>query len=105
LRLTGEYIGSGGLSVKFDTVSALLKCGESADTLDYSIENSGNQTLVKVHNAGMPVVLGFKADGTLIGSGPVRVNGRRLRGKNATGGFNLVPRTATCTLGILKPGH
>jgi hypothetical protein len=105
LRLTGEYSGAGGFSVKFDTASALLKCGESADTQDYAVENSGNQTLIKIQNATKPVVLNFKSDRTLIGSGPVQVNGRRLTGKNANGDLTFVPRPATCALGILTPGH
>jgi hypothetical protein len=105
LRLTGQYSGAGGFSVKFDTASALLTCGGSADTQDYTVENSGNQTLVTIQNAGQPVVLNFKSDGTLVGSGPVQVNGRRMTGKSANGELTFVPRPATCTLGILLPGH
>jgi len=105
LRLAGEYSGGGGFSVKFNADSAVLKCGESADTQDYVVENSGNQTLIKIQNASKPVVLNFKSDGTLIGSGPVQVNGRRLTGKNANDDLTFAPRPATCTLGILTPGH
>jgi hypothetical protein len=105
LRVTGQYFGPGGFSIKFDTVSAVLTCGDSSDTQDYTVENSGNQTLVKIQNAGKPVVLNFKSDGTLIGSGPVQVNGRRLTGKNANDDLTFAPRPATCILGTLTPGH
>jgi hypothetical protein len=105
LRVTGRYSSPGGFSVKFDTASAVLTCGESADTQDYAVENTGNQTLVKIQNAGRPLVLNFKPDGTLVGSGSVQVNGRRLTGKNANDDLTFVPRPATCTLGILTPSH
>jgi len=105
LRVNGQYSSPGGFSVKFDTASAVLTCGDSADTQDYVVENTGNQTLVKIQNAGRPLVLNFKSDGTLVGSGSVQVNGRRLTGKNANDDLTFVPRPATCTLGILTPSH
>lgn len=104
-RVTGEYSGPGGFSVKFDTASALLRCKESADTQDYTVENSGKQTFIKIENAGRSVALNFRSDGTLVGSGPVQVNGRRLTGKNANDDFTFAPRSATCTLGILSRDH
>src|SRR5450755_3946988 len=60
-RVEGQYSGPGGFSVKFDTLSALLTCGASTDTQDYTVENSGTQTLVKIPNAGKPVVLIFQS--------------------------------------------
>jgi hypothetical protein len=104
-RIEGQYSGPGGFSVKFDTLSAVLTCGASSDTQDYAVENSGNQTFVKIPNAGKPLVLTFQSNGTLVGSGPVQVNGRRITGKNANGDLTFAPRPATCSLGILSPGH
>jgi hypothetical protein len=78
LPLGGEYFGPGGFSIKFSADSALSTCGESADTIDYTVSNSGNQTIVSIPGDGTRVSPVYKSDGTLAGSGTVQVNGRRL---------------------------
>jgi hypothetical protein len=105
LHVEGEYFGVGGFSIRFYPDAAVLHCGESADTQSYSVENTGSQTLLRIQNGPTPLVLNFRQDGRLAGSGQVAVNGRRLIGKSANGSPMFAPRPATCEAGVLSPAR
>jgi hypothetical protein len=100
-RLSGTYFGSGGFSIEFQRDAAVLNCGQSADTQEYTVQNTGAQTNITIKNGNTPVSLVYKSDGTLGGSGPLQVNGRRLIGQNGDGSLAFAPRPATCTLSVL----
>jgi hypothetical protein len=103
-RVAGDFSGAPGFYIEFSMEWAVLNCGDSGDTVDYTVETTASQTQVKIQDGNTPIVLRVNSDGTLSGSGTVPVNGRRIVGKNANGDLTFAPRPATCNLGMLTPG-
>jgi hypothetical protein len=103
-RVAGDFSGAPGFYIEFTMEWAVLNCGDSGDTVDYTVETTASQTQVKIQDGSTPIILSVKPDGTLAGSGTVPVNGRRIIGKNANGDLTFAPRPATCNLGVLTPG-
>jgi len=54
-----------------------------------------------VQHGATPFTLTVGADGTLTGSGTVKVDGRAITGYSANGDFTYAPRSASCTFGVL----
>jgi len=108
LRLAGEYGSAEGLDVDFRTEGAVVSCGEVGTLRQYSVQQRAGQVVVVVQNGASPFTMTLGADGSLSGSGTVRVDGRRITGKSPNGGFTYAPRSASCELGKLPPakgGH
>jgi hypothetical protein len=105
LRMHGNYAAQTGLSVEFYPESVIVACGEPAKAYPYEVVANGAQTAVKVADAGHPLLLNMRADGTLDpGAGTYLVHGRRITGQNGDGDFTFAPLEVNCNLGVLVPG-
>jgi hypothetical protein len=103
LRMDGQYVGGDGFDLEFQPSAAVIGCREAVVARDYTVSANGGRILVTIQNGGTPVVLELKSDGTLAGSGQVRVDGRVITGVNKNDQIQFMPVTATCTLGMLTP--
>jgi hypothetical protein len=106
LRLDGEYGGAGGFGLKFYVDSALVRCGDISVAHEYSFQQRDNDFVVVLKDPARALVFSYRADGTLVGqvgSGPVRVNGRKTVGKQANGDPVYAPRSTSCMMGVVSP--
>ena len=102
LRVEGEYMGNGGFGIKFHTDAAVVRCGAATVAHDYMMVQQGNQLLLELKDAARPVVFAYQPDGTLAGSGPIKVNGRKIVGQSQNGDMVFAPQSAACTMGTLR---
>jgi hypothetical protein len=103
LRLNGTYSVAGGLKIEFrDDDSATLECGTALSSEGYAVVPEGSQLVVKFQHSTGPLSLILQPNGTLTGSGPVDVNGRKIY-RSQTGDIAYTPQNARCTLGTLTP--
>lgn len=105
LRMNGQYVGQSGFDIEFHPESAVVGCREAVVARDYAVGIKGNQVLVNIQNGATPIVLEFRPDGTVNGSGPVQVSGRILVGRSANNDPVFQPKTDACNLGILTPAQ
>jgi hypothetical protein len=61
-----------------------------------------DQLLLELKDVGRPIVFAYRPDGTLAGSGPIQVNGRKIVGQKENGDMIFAPQSAACTMGILS---
>lgn len=106
LRMAGKYTGAGGFSATFHHESVTLACGEAERALEYSVQKTANQTLIKVQDKTDPITLQLKPDGSLFADGTVQVNGRTIVGQteDPDNPFVYQPKVARCQVGKLVPG-
>lgn len=104
LRMAGKYSGSGGSSVDFTPEGAIVSCGEVGKVGAYAVGFNGNQVQIAIQQDVKPVVVTFRPDGTLLGTGAIQVNGRVATGRLPNDEIAYTPRIATCTLGTLAAG-
>lgn len=111
-RVHGKYAGEDGFDIEFHPESAVLGCRDAAVAREYSVSTSGNRVVVNIQNGASPIALELRPDGTMAGSGPVQVNGRRLVNvKERIEGTLVVrepvfqPLTDSCTLSVLTPNE
>jgi hypothetical protein len=102
LRLNGTYSVAGGLKIEFRDDSATLECGTALSSEGYAVVPEGSQLVVKFQHSTGPLSLILQPNGTLTGSGPVDVNGRKIY-RSQTGDIAYTPQNARCTLGTLTP--
>ena len=103
LRLYGEYGGAGGFGLKFYVDSALVRCGDVSVAHEYAIQQKDSELVVLLKDAARPLAFSYRADGTLLGSGPVQVNGRKMVGKQTNGDPAYASRSANCSMGVVSP--
>lgn len=102
LRMTGQYRGGTGIDVDFLLDGAVVSCGDVGILRPYRVQLQGGQIVIAVENGSAPFTVTLGVDGTLSGSGTVRVDGRRITG-SGPGGITYAPQTASCPLGKLAP--
>lgn len=82
LRMGGRYAGANGFSITFHPESATVACGDAERALEYSIQRTANELLLKIQDKTDPITLQLKPDGSMLGTGTVQVNGRTIVGHN-----------------------
>jgi hypothetical protein len=102
LRVNGQYFGAGGFGIKFHTDAAVVRCGAASVAHDYRLVQQDNQLLLELKEAAHPIVFAYRPDGTLAGSGPIQVSGRKLVGTKENGDMIFTPQNAACTMGVLS---
>ena len=112
LRVRGKYAGDDEFEIEFHPESAVLGCRDAAVARQYNVSTSGNRVWVNIQNGATTISLELRPDGTMAGSGPVQVSGRRLVNvKERIEGTVVVrepvfePLTDTCTLSVLTPAE
>jgi hypothetical protein len=89
LRLSGAYSGPTGnkLHIEFGQEKAGVSCGPLLLVqLPYVVERTANEILVKIPINPKPLVVTFRADGTLAGPAEIAVNGLVPVGHGGSGG-------------------
>jgi len=81
----------------------VVSCGDVGTLRPYRVEVRGGQTTLVFDNGSSPFTVTLGTDGSLGGSGTVRVDGRKLTGKGPNGEFTYTPRSASCQLEKLTP--
>jgi hypothetical protein len=102
LRVNGQYLGMGGLAIKFHTDAAVVRCGAASVAHDYTMVQHDNQLLLELKDAAHPIVLAYRSDGTLAGAGAIQVSGRKIVGEKENGDLIFAPQSAACTMGVLS---
>jgi hypothetical protein len=103
LRMAGQYRGGTGLDLNFLPEGAVVSCGDVGILRPYRVETRGGQTTIAVENGSSPFTMTLGADGTLSGSGTIRLDGRKITGKGPSGDFTYAPKATSCSLGSLAP--
>jgi hypothetical protein len=102
LRMTGQFTGSGGLTLFFDAGNTVLDCGPAHVRSAYTVRNTPAALLVDIENPGGPFTLTVAPDNSLRGTGSTTVNGRLVSGTQGDS-VTFVPRSNTCPVGSLQP--
>jgi hypothetical protein len=106
LRMSGRYAGEGSFSLNFHPESVTVGCGEAERALEYSVQRTGNKTMLTIKDNANPISLQLMPDGSVVGEGTVQVNGRVITGTadDINNPFVFAPRVARCTVGRLVVG-
>ncbi len=89
LRLTGAYSGAAGnkLHIAFSQEKVFVGCGTLMPvSLPYVVERAANQISVTIPINPKPLVVSFRADGTMAGPAEIVVNGLVPAGRGGGGG-------------------
>ena len=102
LRMNGGY-ASGSFGLTFHRESVTMACGDSEQALPYSVQHSGNKTMLMIQDKP---AMQLMPDGSLNGSGTVQVNGRIITGTtdDINNPFVFAPHPASCPMGRLVAG-
>ena len=88
LSLGGRYEGKGWL-IDFETRFANTACSIlSSQPLDYTVEIANNLPVVTIQSKPKNIVLTGRPDGSLVGAGPVTVNGFIVEGGGGGGTYS-----------------
>jgi hypothetical protein len=103
LRMGSKYTGTNGFSVTFHLESATVACGNAERALEYSVQRTATQVLLKIIDKTDPITLQLKPDGSLLGTGTVQVNGRTITGTtdDPKNPYTFAPKIGRCTLDTL----
>jgi len=102
LRMSGRYLGQGGLALEFAADAVVLDCGAAHVKQPYTVENAPNQILINIKNGASPFTLALQSNGTLTGSGNAAIAGRVVTGATQNA-LTYAPKTASCAVGTLAP--
>ncbi|MFN8007742.1 MAG: hypothetical protein U0V70_12075 [Terriglobia bacterium] len=107
LRMNGYYSGESGFSLHFHPESVTVGCGDAERALQYSVEHSGNKTMLVIKDTPNPIALQIMPDGSISGEGTVQVNGRIITGTtdDMNNPFVFAPQVARCSVGRLVAGE
>lgn len=108
IRMHGIYAASTGFSVEFFPESAILGCGpDAARAYPYTVTATADGAQIKIDAPDHPLVLVFKADGSLAPAapGPYQVHGRIVTGQDQNDDFTFAPYEQTCNLAVLSPSQ
>jgi hypothetical protein len=94
--MAGVFQGAGDWRLDFIDGGVLVNCSFlSPNQQSYTIEFKGNQTAIIVDTTPKPLVLTLKADGTIAGPGPLKIDGvvasgytEGDRGSSYSGGYH-----------------
>lgn len=103
IRLNGVYASATGLSLAFHPESVTLVCGDAEQAVEYSVQRTLAQTLLRLSTSNGPLDLVRKPNGSFSGTGNVQVNGRRVVGStgNPDNPFKFAPVVNRCDFGTL----
>lgn len=103
LRMNGRFTGQSGFSLTFHPESVTLACGEAQHALEYSMQKTGSQILLKIHDPANPLTLQLKPDGSLFADVTIQVNGRVIVGttEDPKNPFVFAPKIGHCPVGRL----
>jgi hypothetical protein len=74
--MAGVYQGAGGWRLDFIDDGVLVNCSDlSPNQQSYTLEFKSDRTSLVIDTTPKPLVLAFRADGTIIGPGPVTIDG------------------------------
>jgi hypothetical protein len=74
--MAGAYEGAGGWRIDFVTDGVLVNCSMLApDEHKYAVEFKGERPTIVVDTTPKPLVLTYRADGTLSAPGPITIDG------------------------------
>ena len=106
LRMHGKYTSPTGFSLAFHPESVTLGCGEAERALEYSVQHTGNKTMLVVRENNNPTSFQLLPDGSVLGEGMIQVNGRVITGttEDVKNPFTFAPRVARCEVGRLTAG-
>lgn len=107
LRVHGRFAGPTGFSLAFHPESVTLGCGEAERALEYTVQRSGDKTMLIAKENGNPISFQLMPDGSVVGQGTVQVNGRVITGttEDINNPFTFAPRVARCEVGRLVAGN
>jgi len=102
LRMNGSY-ASGSFGLTFHRESVTMACGDSEQALPYSVQHSGNKTMLMIQDKP---TMQLMPDGSLNGSGTVQVSGRIITGTtdDINNPFVFALHPASCPMGRLVAG-
>jgi hypothetical protein len=102
LRMNGSYAG-GSFGLTFHRESVTMACGDSEQALPYSVQHSGNKTMLMIQDKP---TMQLMPDGSLNGSGTVQVKGRIITGTtdDINNPFVFALHPASCPMGRLVAG-
>jgi hypothetical protein len=63
----GTYAGPTGFSLAFHPESVMLGCGDSERALEYSVQRTGNSTVLVAKENGKPISFQLMPDGSIVG--------------------------------------
>jgi len=103
VRLNGVYASATGLSMAFHPESVTLVCGDAEQAVEYSVQRSTNQIILRLTGPNGPVDLVRKPSGSFAGTGNIQVNGRRVIGTtgNPDAPLKFTPVVNRCDFGTL----
>ena len=107
LRMVGSYRGAGGLSLEFHEDSVIVGCKDSFLSSSYAVRQSGDQLVVEIDNRPQRMAMRLGPDGSLAGSGGVRVEGHAFVGdkqadaQRSSGSSYFASAAASCSVGTL----
>jgi hypothetical protein len=102
VSLAGTYMGKGGWRIDFEEGSAHTQCGTLSNTpRDYTIEIKNNLAVLTIDGEPKPILLTLKADGSLVGTGPMTIKGFLIKssgsGSSSTSAGHWESNTTTTT--------
>ena len=97
LRMTGDYASPNGFRVIFEPNGVTMVCRGVSAPRPYTVEVRDIQTLVTIQNESKPVVFSLRQDGTLSGSGPIRVTGQVAAGSHTEQTMGMTTQQTTRT--------
>jgi len=103
MRMTGEYGTQAALDLEFKPEGVVVGCRDAVILRPYSVQMQGARAVISVQNGSAPFALTLGTDGSVSGSGAVRVDGRVVTGTAPNGDIAYAPRSGNCTLGSLAP--
>ncbi len=103
LRMGGEYGSEAAFALDFRPEGVVVGCREATVLRPYAVQVRGAEAAITVQNGAAPFSVALGADGSLRGSGMVRVDGRAVTGTGPDGRLSYAPRSETCPLGVLPP--
>ena len=106
LRMSGSYGSTTGFSLNFHPESVTAACGDAERALDYSVQRTGNKTMLALKDSANPISLQLMPDGSITGEGSAQVNGRIITGttEDLNNPFVFAPHVARCAVGRLVAG-
>lgn len=76
LRLNGHFKAQTGAHINFNSEVAVVGCSEVAAWQKYTVEVKDNGIEVRTSDDKKTIVLAYKPDGKLVGSGPITITGK-----------------------------
>jgi hypothetical protein len=95
LRMSGAYTAANGSAVIFNSEMAGIACGEVTASREYRVEVKGNEIEVRTSDDSKTIVLNYRADGKLAGSGPITVTGAVPGGTTTSPKYGATTTTTT----------